>query len=67
MLLGGAVIVEAIFQYPGIGFLFARSMAENNQPVVVVVAVYAVFLFVVVLMFVDIVTAWLDPRIRALD
>jgi oligopeptide transport system permease protein len=66
MLLGGTVIVEAIFQYPGLGYLFARSMVQNNQPVVVIVAVYAVFLFVVVLMVVDIVTAWLDPRIRTL-
>jgi oligopeptide transport system permease protein len=63
-LMGGSVIVEAIFQYPGLGYLFVRSMAENNHPVMVIVAVYSVALFVIVLMLVDILTAWLDPRIR---
>jgi ABC-type dipeptide/oligopeptide/nickel transport system permease component len=66
-LLGGTVVVETIFQYPGLGYLFLRSMNDNNHPVMIVVAVYSVVLFVVVLMIVDIVTAWLDPRIRALD
>lgn len=63
-LMGGAIIVEAIFQYPGLGYLFVRSMVENNHPVMMIVAVYSVALFVVVLMLVDILTAWLDPRIR---
>jgi oligopeptide transport system permease protein len=66
-LLGGTVVVETIFQYPGLGYLFLRSMNDDNHPVMIVVAVYSVVLFVVVLMVVDIVTAWLDPRIRALD
>jgi oligopeptide transport system permease protein len=66
-LMGGSVIVEAIFQYPGLGYLFVRAMAANNHPVMIVVAVYSVVLFVVALMLVDIVTAWLDPRIRTVD
>lgn len=64
-LMGGSVIVETIFQYPGLGYLFVRAMSTNNHPVMVVVAVYSVVLFVLALMLVDIVTAWLDPRIRA--
>ncbi|HEX6357140.1 ABC transporter permease [Actinophytocola sp.] len=63
-LMGGSIIVETIFQYRGLGFLFARSMVENNHPVMLVVAAYSVVIFVVVLMLADIVTAWLDPRIR---
>jgi oligopeptide transport system permease protein len=66
-LMGGSVVVETIFQYPGLGFLFVRSMNENNQPVMLVVATYSVVLFVVALMVVDILTAWLDPRIRTAD
>jgi oligopeptide transport system permease protein len=66
-LLGGSIIVEAIFQYPGVGYLFVRSLAENNQPVLLAITVYAVALFVVVLMLADILTAWLDPRIRTPD
>lgn len=66
-LMGGTILVEAIFQYPGLGFLFVRSMNENNHPVMLAVAVYSVAAFVLVLMLVDILTAWLDPRIRTLN
>lgn len=63
-LIGGSVIVETIFQYPGVGYLFVQSLAQNNQPVLLAITVYSVALFVVVLMLADILTAWLDPRIR---
>jgi oligopeptide transport system permease protein len=66
-LLGGSVLIETIFQYPGLGYLFIRSMNENNHPVMVIVAVYSVVLFVVALMLVDILTAWLDPRVRTVE
>jgi ABC-type dipeptide/oligopeptide/nickel transport system permease component len=63
-LMGGSVLIETIFQYPGLGYLFIRSLNAYNHMVVVVVAVYSVALFVVTLMLVDILTAWLDPWIR---
>jgi ABC-type dipeptide/oligopeptide/nickel transport system permease component len=63
-LMGGSVMIEAIFQYPGLGYLFVRSMNENNHPVMLAVTLYSVAAFVVVLMLADVVTAWLDPRIR---
>jgi oligopeptide transport system permease protein len=66
-LLGGSIIVEKIFQYPGLGYLFIRSLNAYNHVVVVVVAVYSVALFVVALMLADILTAWLDPRVRTTD
>ncbi len=66
-LMGGTILVESIFQYNGLGFLFVRSMNENNHPVMLAVSVYSVALFVVVLMLADILTAWLDPRIRTID
>ena len=66
-LMGGTILVEAIFQYNGLGYLFVRSMNENNHPVMLAVSVYSVALFVIVLMLADILTAWLDPRIRTLD
>ena len=66
-LMGGTIMVEAIFQYNGLGYLFVRSMGENNHPVMLAVTVYSVALFVIVLMLADILTAWLDPRIRTFD
>jgi ABC-type dipeptide/oligopeptide/nickel transport system permease component len=66
-LMGGSLLVETIFQYPGIGYLFIRSLGQNNQPVMLVITVYSVALFIIVLMLADILTAWLDPRIRTPD
>jgi ABC-type dipeptide/oligopeptide/nickel transport system permease component len=66
-LMGGTILVEAVFQYPGLGYLFVRSMDENNHPVMLAITVYSVALFIVVLVLADILTAWLDPRIRIFD
>jgi oligopeptide transport system permease protein len=66
-LLSGTVVVETIFQYRGLGYLFVRSLNENNHPVMLAITVYSVALFVIVLMLADILTAWLDPRIRTID
>jgi ABC-type dipeptide/oligopeptide/nickel transport system permease component len=66
-LMSGTVIMETIFQYPGLGYLFVRSLNENNHPVMLAITVYSVALFVIVLMLADILTAWLDPRIRTID
>lgn len=63
-LMGGTILVEAVFQYPGVGYLFVRGMGENNHPVMLAISVYSVTLFVFVLMCADLLTAWLDPRIR---
>jgi oligopeptide transport system permease protein len=63
-LMGGSVLIEAIFQYPGLGYLFVRSMNENNHPMMLAITVYSVAAFVVILMLADVVSAWLDPRIR---
>jgi oligopeptide transport system permease protein len=64
-LMGGAVIVETIFQYDGVGFLFIQSLRAANRPVVIAVAVLGSIAFVLVVALVDLVSAYLDPRIRA--
>jgi oligopeptide transport system permease protein len=66
-LLSGTVVIESVFQYQGLGYLFVRSLGENNHPVLLAITVYSVALFVVVLMLADTLTAWLDPRIRTTD
>jgi oligopeptide transport system permease protein len=63
-LLGGTVVIEALFQYQGVGYLFVQALRDTNHPVILAVTVYSVALFVVVLMLADILAAWLDPRIR---
>ena len=63
-LMTGSMIVEQIFAIPGMGKFFVWSVLNRNYPVIMgTVLLYAVFLIVANLV-VDIMYAWLDPRIR---
>jgi oligopeptide transport system permease protein len=63
-LLGGAIITETLFQYNGVGFLLYRSILQNNNPVIMAIVTFAVLVYVLLSMIVDILYAYLDPRIR---
>ena len=64
ILLGGAVITETIFQYPGVGYLLYQAILDNNNPVIMAITAFAVIVFVALSLLVDILYAYLDPRIR---
>jgi ABC-type dipeptide/oligopeptide/nickel transport system permease component len=64
VLLGGAIITETLFQYNGVGFLLYRSILQNNNPVIMAIVTFAVLVYVLLSMIVDILYAYLDPRIR---
>ncbi|WP_241384831.1 ABC transporter permease [Rhodococcus sp. CH91] len=66
-LIGGAVLVEAIFAWPGLGHLIERAIASRDYPVVQVMLLFSVALFVVIQLVTDLVNATLDPRIRLGD
>ena len=63
-LLGGAVIVEQVFAWPGVGQIAVQAIYSRDYPVVQadVLVVSAAFVFMNLL--VDVLYAWLDPRIR---
>ncbi|MBF6174697.1 ABC transporter permease [Nocardia blacklockiae] len=63
-LLGGAVLVEAIFAWPGIGQLIEQGINRRDYPVVQVLLLLSVTVFVALQLLTDVVHAWLDPRIR---
>ena len=64
MLLGGAVITETIFAWPGVASLVVESIFNSDFPVVqAAVAVFAI-LIVVANLLTDIAVAWLDPKVR---
>ena len=63
-LLGGAVLVEAIFAWPGIGQLIEQGISRRDYPLVQVLLLLSVAVFVVIQLITDVVHAWLDPRIR---
>ncbi|MDR7184469.1 MULTISPECIES: ABC transporter permease [Microbacterium] len=63
-LLGGTVIVEAVFAWPGMGQVLLQAVNGRDFPVVLAgLAVVAVF-FVLVNLIVDLITATIDPRVR---
>ena len=63
-LLGGALITEVIFNWDGIGSALIKAIQVQNQPIIVGVVTYGVAVFVVLNLLVDILYAFLDPRIR---
>ena len=64
-LLGGAVVVEAVFAYPGVGRLALGAVADRDLPVVQAVVVLLAALIVGVNILVDLLARWLDPRVGA--
>jgi len=62
-LLGGAVITEAVFAWPGIGSLAVVALFQRDYPVVQGVVLVAAVGFVAVNLVIDLVYQWLDPRI----
>jgi peptide/nickel transport system permease protein len=63
-LLGGAVITETIFVLPGIGRLLVDAIFQRDFPVVQGVVLVLAVNFLAISLLVDLVYAWLDPRIR---
>ena len=63
--LGGAVIVETVFGMPGLGMLIVNSIRQKDTPMVMAATLFLAFLFCLVMLVVDILYAYIDPRIKA--
>jgi ABC-type dipeptide/oligopeptide/nickel transport system permease component len=63
-LIQGAVVVEPIFAWPGLGFVMVNSVFLRDFPVVVGGALIAAAMVAVVNLAVDVLYGFLDPRIR---
>jgi peptide/nickel transport system permease protein len=63
-LLGGAVVTERIFAWPGMGRLFLDHVARADTPVVMGILMLVAVAVIVFQIITDVVYAWLDPRIR---
>ena len=64
MLISGSVVVEQIFQYPGIGKEFVAAVRGQNIPLVMMIALFSVMSVLIASFLVDLITALLDPRVR---
>jgi peptide/nickel transport system permease protein len=63
-LLGGSVITETIFAWPGVGRLSVQAISNRDYPVVQAAVFLLATTFVLVNLLVDVVYTYLDPRIR---
>lgn len=62
-LLGGAVITETVFAWPGIGSVAVQAIYQRDYPVVQVVVLLSAFIFVGINWLVDVFYSMIDPRI----
>jgi peptide/nickel transport system permease protein len=63
-LLGGVVVIEKVFNYPGLGRLMVDAISERDLPVVQAIALILASIYVVVNLAADILTMVLNPRLR---
>lgn len=63
-LLGGAVLVEIVFSWPGMGELIINGITQRDYPVVQASVLVVAMIFIVVNIIVDVLYAIVDPRVR---
>lgn len=63
-LVGGAIIIENVFSWPGMGTLMVQAITNRDYPVVLGVLMIITVVVVLVSLLVDFVTAIVDPRVR---
>ena len=64
-MLGGALIVESIFAWPGMGRLAVQAVLGRDFPVVQGAAIMGAAVFIAVNLTVDLLYGWVDPRLRS--
>jgi ABC-type dipeptide/oligopeptide/nickel transport system permease component len=63
-IMGGAILTETVFNWPGVGRTVYLAILQRDAPVVIGGTIVLVMIFVIMNLLVDILYAWLDPRIR---
>jgi nickel transport system permease protein len=63
-LIGGTLIIESIFGWPGVGRYAVSAIFNRDYPVIQCFTLLMVGIFVICNLIVDIIYAWADPRIR---
>ena len=64
MLISGSIVIENIFQWPGVERWFTDSVKSQNTPIIMSVGLFMVLLVLLSSLLVDILTAVLDPRVK---
>jgi peptide/nickel transport system permease protein len=64
ILLGGAILIESVFNIPGVGRLAYDAITRGDLPIVQGTVLFGAFFIIVMNLIVDILYAFLDPRVR---
>jgi len=64
-LLGGAVLTESVFSWPGVGRLMVEAIRQKDSPMVLATVVFISVTFSFVNLLVDLLYAFIDPRIKS--
>ena len=64
MLIGGSVIIEMVFMWPGIGNAIISAVSSSDYPVIMITTMMLAAAILVASLLVDVMSAFLDPRIR---
>lgn len=62
-LIGGAVFVETVFSWPGMGMLFLDGIESRDYPLIMGIALFMTIAILLLNMLTDVVYSWIDPRI----
>jgi len=63
-LLGGTIVIEAVFGLPGVGQFVLNAVVKRDYPQIQAALIFVAGVFVIVNLIVDVAYGWLDPRIR---
>ena len=63
-LMGGSILVETVFTWPGSGFLLSKAIVNRDVPVLQGTILMLALIFVATNLLVDLLQSWIDPRIR---
>ena len=64
-LMGGSVVIETLFRWPGLGKLAMDAITNRDYPVIQGFVLFTAVLYVIVNLITDICYHWVDPRVRA--
>jgi peptide/nickel transport system permease protein len=64
LLVGGALVTETVFSWPGMGLLFVNALGSRDYPVLMAILMVGAFVVVLGNLLADVAVVLVDPRIR---
>jgi len=66
-LIGGTVLIERLFSYPGIGNMAIGSVIDRDLPLIQGLVLTFALMFIIINLLIDLSYGWLNPRVREAD